>query len=130
MAESFTFYVLAALILLFGVAVVTTKNTVHSVLYLIGDFLAVALLYASMNSLFVAAIQVLVYAGGVVVLYLFVVMLVQLKRPPGGHQDPNRRGTLGGLMAAAAMGGLLVIASYNVVLPASAANAPTPVGFV
>jgi NADH-quinone oxidoreductase subunit J len=130
MAETFTFYVLAALILLFGVAVVTTKNTVHSVLYLIGDFLAVALLYASMNSLFVAAIQVLVYAGGIVVLYLFVVMLVNLKRPPEEHQDPNRRGTLGGLMAAAVMGELVVIATYNAIRPAAPAGAPTPVGFV
>src|SRR2546427_6875219 len=104
MAESFTFYVLAALILLFGVAVVTAKNTVHSVLYLIGDFLAIALLYASMNSLFVAAIQVLVYAGGIVVLYLFVVMLVNLKRPPEEHQDPRRRTKLGFGLAVAGLG--------------------------
>src|SRR2546427_9548859 len=113
MAESFTFYVLAALILLFGVAVVTTKNTVHSVLYLIGDFLAVALLYASMNSLFVAAIQVLVYAGGIVVLYLFVVMLVNLKRPPEEHRDPNRHSILGTIMAAAVLGELAVLGVYT-----------------
>src|SRR5256712_12719693 len=131
MAESFTFYVLAALILLFGVAVVTTKNTVPSVLYLIGDFLAVALLYASMNSLFVAAIQMLVYAGGIVVLYLFVVMLVNLKRPPEEHQDPNRRTKLGFGLAAAVLIELAAIAGYGYAKPApalvGAAAAPMPV---
>ena len=130
MAETVTFYVLAALILMFGVAVVVTKNTVHSVLYLIGSFLAVALLYASMNSLFVAVIQVLVYAGGIVVLYLFVVMLVNLKRPPEEHVDPNRRTALGGVMAAVVMGELVIIATYNAMRPAPAATAATPVGFV
>jgi NADH-quinone oxidoreductase subunit J len=130
MAETLTFYVLAALILMFGVAVVVTKNTVHSVLYLIGSFLAVALLYASMNSLFVAVIQVLVYAGGIVVLYLFVVMLVNLKRPPEQHVDPNRRTALGGVMAAVVMGELVIIATYNAIRPAPVASAATPVGFV
>src|SRR5947207_7038200 len=112
------FYALGAFILLFAVLVVTAKSTVHGILFLVVDFLAIALLYASMNSLFVAAIQVLVYAGGIVVLYLFVVTLVNLKRPPEEHQDPNRRGTLGGIMAAAVMGELVVIATYNVIRPA------------
>ena len=99
-AATITFYALGAIILLFGLLVVTARNTVYSILFLVVDFLAVALLYAAMNSMFVAAIQVLVYAGGIVVLYLFVVMLVNLKRPPEEHQDPNRHSTLGGIMAA------------------------------
>src|SRR2546428_12694902 len=124
MAESFTFYVLAALILLFGVAVVTTKNTVPSVLYLIGDFLAVALLYASMNSLFVAAIQMLVYAGGIVVLYLFVVMLVNLKRPPEEHQDPNRQTGWGFALSVAVLVELAAVGAYRFASPAPALGAP------
>ena len=130
MAETLTFYTLAALILGFGIAVVVTKDTVHSILYLIGSFLAVALLYASMNSMFVAVIQVLVYAGGIVVLYLFVVMLVNLKRPPEQHTDPNRRTALGGIMAAVVMGELVLIAGYNAIRPAPPAAAAIPVGFV
>jgi NADH-quinone oxidoreductase subunit J len=130
MAETITFYTLATLILGFGIAVVVTKNTVHSILYLIGSFLAVALLYAAMNSLFVAVIQVLVYAGGIVVLYLFVVMLVNLKRPPEEHTDPNRRTALGGIMAAVVLGELVLIAGYNAIRPAPSATAPIPVGFV
>ena len=67
----------------------------HSVLFLVLDFLFVAALYVLLGAPFLAAIQVLVYAGGIVVLYLFVVMLVNLKRPPEAHQDPHRRAKLG-----------------------------------
>src|SRR5438094_5885373 len=95
MAEAITFYTLAAFILGFAVMVITTKNTVHSVLFLVMNFLFVAALYVLLGAQFLAVIQVLVYAGGIVVLYLFVVMLVNLKRPPEAHQDPHRRGTFG-----------------------------------
>ena len=57
----------------------------HSVLFLVMDFLFVAALYVLLGAQFLAAIQILVYAGGIVVLYLFVVMLVNLKRPPEAH---------------------------------------------
>ena len=91
MGEAIAFYTLAAFILGFAVLVVTTKDTVHSVLFLVLDFLFVAALYVLLGAQFLAAIQVLVYAGGIVVLYLFVVMLVNLKRPPEAHEDPHRR---------------------------------------
>jgi NADH-quinone oxidoreductase subunit J len=52
---------------------------------------------------------VLVYAGGIVVLYLFVVMLVNLKRPPEAHQDPHRMSKLGLALAAAVLVELAVI---------------------
>src|ERR1700741_4749665 len=118
MGEAIAFYSISAFILLFAVLVVTTKDTVHSVLFLVVDFLFVAALYVLLGAQFLAAIQVLVYAGGIVVLYLFVVMLVNLKRPPEEHQDPNRHGTLGGIMAAAVMGELAAVAAYSVASPA------------
>src|SRR4051794_372923 len=95
MAQAIAFYTLAAFILGFAVLVVTTKDTVHSVLFLVLDFLFVAALYVLLDAPFLAAIQVLVYAGGIVVLYLFVVMLVNLKRPPEAHSDPHRMSKLG-----------------------------------
>jgi NADH-quinone oxidoreductase subunit J len=130
MAEAVTFYALAALILGFGILVVTVRNTIYSILFLIVDFLAVALLYAAMNSLLMAAIQVLVYAGGIVVLYLFVVILVNLKRPAEQHVDPNRHSALGGIMAAAVLGELFVIAIYSAIRPAAAAPGAADVGSV
>src|SRR5437899_12122435 len=95
MGEAIAFYTLAAFILGFAVLVVTTKDTVHSVLFLVLDFLFVAALYVLLDAPFLGVIQVLVYAGGIVVLYLFVVMLVNLKRPPEAHPDPRRSSTLG-----------------------------------
>ena len=102
MGEAIAFYTLAACILGFAVLVISTKNTVHSVLFLVMNFLFVAALYVLLGAEFLAVIQVLVYAGGIVVLYLFVVMLVNLKRPPEAHQDPHRLGRLGFGLAAAA----------------------------
>src|ERR1700731_2676672 len=99
--QAIAFYTVAAGILGFAVLVVTTKDTVHSVLFLVLDFLFVAALYVLLGAPFLAAIQVLVYAGGIVVLYLFVVMLVNLKRPPEAHHDPRRRTRLGFGLAAA-----------------------------
>src|SRR5262245_59172160 len=73
MAQAIAFYTLAALILGFAIMVVTTRNTVHSVLFLVMNFLFVAALYVLLGAQFLAVIQILVYAGGIVVLYLFVV---------------------------------------------------------
>src|SRR6201990_3744186 len=103
MATAIAFYFLAACILGFGVLVISTKNTVHSVLFLVLDFLFVAALYVLLGAQFLAAIQILVYAGGIVVLYLFVVMLVNLKRPPGAHSDPHRLTKLGFGVSAAVL---------------------------
>src|SRR6202158_1737699 len=103
MAQAIAFYFLSACILGFAALVVSTKDTVHSVLVLLLDFLFVAALYVLLGAQFLAAIQILVYAGGIVVLYLFVVMLVNLKRPPEAHSDPRRRTKLGFGMAAAVL---------------------------
>jgi NADH-quinone oxidoreductase subunit J len=109
MVEAVVFYSLAALILGFGALVITAKSTVHSVLYLVADFLCVAALYVTLQAQFLAVIQVMVYAGGIVVLYLFVVMLVNLKRPPEAHSDPRRLGRLGVVMAAAVLVELVAV---------------------
>src|SRR4051795_9793375 len=117
MGQAIAFYVLSALILFFAVLVISTKDTVHSVLFLVVDFLFVAALYVLLGAQFLAAIQVLVYAGGIVVLYLFVVMLVNLKRPPEAHQDPHRRTKLGFALAAAILLEVGAIAGYGYVNP-------------
>jgi NADH-quinone oxidoreductase subunit J len=113
MFQAIAFYTIAAFILGFAILVVTTQDTVHSVLFLVLDFLFVAALYVLLNAPFLAAIQVLVYAGGIVVLYLFVVMLVNLKRPPEAHSDPHRLSKLGFGLAAAVLLELAVISWYG-----------------
>ena len=121
MAEAIAFYTLSVLILGFAVLVVSARHTVHSVLFLVANFLFVAALYVVLEAEFMAVIQILVYAGGIVVLYLFVVMLVNLKRPPEAHFDPRRAARLGLLLAGVVLAELVAIVVY------SAASPPSPV---
>src|SRR5512133_3194852 len=129
MTEAIAFYTLSALILGFAILVITARNTVHSVLFLVVNFLFVAALYAMLGAQFLAVIQVLVYAGGIVVLYLFVVMLVNLKRPPEVHRDPHRRSRLAFVMASVLLAEIGAIALWGYAKPAAAATMPaaTPV---
>ena len=124
MLEAIVFYVLAAFTLGFGVLVITARNTVHSVLFLVANFLCVAVLYVALAAEFLAVIQILVYAGGIVVLYLFVVMLVNLKALPEAQLDPRRRSRLGFVLAAA----LLAEVSAIIVYAGSRTPPPPPAG--
>jgi len=124
-SEAIAFYFLSACILGFAVLVITTRDTVHSVLFLVLDFLFVAALYVLLGAQYVAAIQILVYAGGIVVLYLFVVMLVNLKRPPEAHQDPHRRTNWGLALSVAVLVELGAVGAYSYARPAPALAAAT-----
>ena len=73
------FHILAALITLVSFMVIASRHPVKSAVFLVVDLFLLAGLYASMESHFVAAIQVLVYAGAIVVLFLFVIMLLNLQ---------------------------------------------------
>ena len=130
MAEAIAFYFISACILGFAVLVISTRDTVHSVLFLVLDFLFVAALYVLLGAQFLAAIQILVYAGGIVVLYLFVVMLVNLKRPPEAHSDPHRKTNWGFALSIAVLVELAAVAAYSYARPApalaAAAQAPVP----
>jgi NADH-quinone oxidoreductase subunit J len=77
--ELFFFY-LAGVILVSSVLVITVKNPVHSVLFMLFLFFHIAALYLFLNAEFFAAIQVIVYAGAILVLFLFVVLLLDLKK--------------------------------------------------
>lgn len=124
MLEAVAFYGLAALILGFGLMVVTARSAVHSVVFLVLNFLAVAVVYVVLAAEFLAVIQVLVYAGGIVVLYLFVVMLVNQKRAPEAHHDPHRKSGLGVMLAAAVLAEVTAIVVYTA--SSSPASVPTP----
>jgi len=84
------FYILAAISVFSALMVVTRPNAVHSALWLILTFFAVAGLFILRGAEFIAAVQVLVYAGGIMVLFLFVIMLVNIERVTG-FITPRRR---------------------------------------
>jgi NADH-quinone oxidoreductase subunit J len=129
MADAIAFYTLSALILGLAILVVTVRNTLYSALLLAADFLFVALLYASMNNLLLAVIQVMVYAAGIVLVYVFVVILVNLKRPPEQTPDTGRYRLIGGILVVAVLAEVAVVGLSGALRPAPAA--PTdPVGSV
>ena len=74
------FYGLAAAAIISGLLVITRRNAVHSALALIITLLSVAGLYLMLYAPFVAGVQIIVYAGGIMVLFLFVIMLVNIDR--------------------------------------------------
>lgn len=76
MSQQIIFYLVSALIVFCSIMVISNRNPVTSAIYLIGDLFLLAGLYALLDAHFVAAIQVLVYAGAVVVLFMFVIMLL------------------------------------------------------
>src|SRR5438270_5646691 len=75
----FLFWIFALMMLAFGVAVVINRNPVASALSLVVSFLALAALFMSLDAYFIGIIQVLVYAGAIMVLFLFIIMLLDLR---------------------------------------------------
>ncbi|GBE54687.1 MAG TPA: NADH-quinone oxidoreductase subunit J [Euryarchaeota archaeon] len=92
MMNIIVFFIISAITVLSAIAVISTQRIMHSVLSLAVMLLSVAALYATLNAEFLAVIQVLVYAGGVVVLLLFATMLtrsdLQIKREPSDDIKP------------------------------------------
>jgi NADH-quinone oxidoreductase subunit J len=105
-ATPFFFYLLAAIMLIGGVLVITRKNAVHSALALIATLLAQAAIYLMLYAPFVAGVQIILYAGGIMVLFLFVIMLISIERAEKERQFNKQ--WLVGIAAAAALGGLFI----------------------
>ncbi len=73
------FVILAAVMVLGAVGVITLRQPVHAALSLVGTLMALAVTYVTLNAHFLAAIQVIVYAGAIMVLFLFVIMLLNVQ---------------------------------------------------
>jgi NADH-quinone oxidoreductase subunit J len=73
------FYTAAAVAIIATIMVITCYNMVHALLYLVVSFLAVAVVFYILGAPFVAALEVIVYAGAIVVLIIFVIMMLNLK---------------------------------------------------
>jgi NADH:ubiquinone oxidoreductase subunit 6 (subunit J) len=101
-ATPFFFYLLAATMVIGGILVITRKNAVHSAMALITALLAQAGLYLMLYAPFVAGVQIILYAGGIMVLFLFVIMLINLERNMKERQFNKQ--WLVGIAAAAALG--------------------------
>src|SRR5580698_4033959 len=103
-ATPFFFYGLAAAAVISGLMVIARRNAVHSALALIVTLLAVAGLYLMLFAPFVAAVQIIVYSGGIMLLFLFVITQVRAERASRDRRF-NRMWPLG----LAASGALLAL---------------------
>ena len=82
----YLFYFLSFLAILCGLMVILEKNPIHSVLYLVITFFAIAGHYVLLNAQFLAAVHIIVYAGAIMVLFLFVIMLLNLNKETEPHK--------------------------------------------
>ena len=105
-ATPFFFYLLSGIMLIGGILVITRKNPVHSALALIVTLLAQASIYLMLYAPFVAGVQIILYAGGIMVLFLFVIMLVSIDRSMRERQFNSQ--WVVGIIAATALGGLFM----------------------
>ena len=95
--EAVFFWVFAIAAIFAGLLTVMARNAVHSALFLISSLLSVAALFVMLHAEFIAGVQILVYVGGVMVLFLFVIMLVNVGAEERGRDEifnrPRQVGT-------------------------------------
>ncbi|MBT0664824.1 NADH-quinone oxidoreductase subunit J [Geobacter pelophilus] len=104
--ETIFFTLVAVVTVLSGIMVVTCRNPINSALSLILTFFCIATLYVTLDAPFMAAIQVLVYAGAIMVLIVFVIMLLNIRSEAG------KRYTHAGIIGTVA-GVLLLITTFS-----------------
>ncbi|TVR23111.1 MAG: NADH-quinone oxidoreductase subunit J [Nitriliruptor sp.] len=104
-AEVLLFWVFAVLALGSALALITMRNIVHAALMLVLNFLSIAGLYLTLESAFLSIIQVLVYAGAIMVLFLFVIMLLGVDNDDLLTSEPTARvlAVAGGALLAGAL---------------------------
>lgn len=126
MLQALAFYLFAAITMLSAVMVISARNPVHSVLFLILAFFNAAGLFVLLGAEFVAMILVIVYVGAVAVLFLFVVMMLDISFSDlrkGAMQYVPVGMLIGGLL----LGELVFLFAAWQISPEAAANAAAPV---
>jgi NADH-quinone oxidoreductase subunit J len=110
--EQLLFYLLALGAVISGVLVVIKKNPVINALFLIGVMLCLAGIYLLLGAQFMAAIQLIVYAGAIMVLFLFVIMLLNLDQEISGIVKGNQK-AIGFILSALLFALLLSVLGVN-----------------
>lgn len=112
MGSFIVFIILAIVAIAAAVGMLISRNAVHSALFLILNFTTLAVLYVVLNAPFIAMVQITVYAGAIMVLFLFVIMLLGVEKLAGVSGKGGWQGVLAGLLAAA-----LIVAFSAALLP-------------
>ena len=126
------FYIAAAVAVMSTVMVITRLNAIHALLYLIVSLLAVAVIFFMLGAAFAAALEVIIYAGAIMVLFVFVVMLLNLglSAPAQESQWLNLKAWVGPAILALILVGELafIIARGALRAPAAGPVEPKQVG--
>jgi NADH-quinone oxidoreductase subunit J len=122
--EQILFYAVSALAIAAALAMVASRNAVHAVLFMVGNFALVAVLYLLLRASFIATIQIIVYAGAIMVLFLFVIMMLNVQEA----ERPQDR--LFGLDSLAPLIGFVLVAALIYVVAGVAQPAATVDGLV
>jgi NADH-quinone oxidoreductase subunit J len=101
MGDPILFFILAAITIAAGLGMVLSQNAVHSALFLVLNFTAIAVFYIVLNAPFIAMVQITVYAGAIMVLFLFVIMLLGAERLRGVRGGERWQQILAGILALA-----------------------------
>lgn len=107
-AEQIIFLVVAAVTLVAGLSVVTSRNLIHSALWLILTLSGVAIFYVLLNAGFFAVIQVVIYIGAIAILFIFAAMLTRRVMQDSGPQT-NSNWWLGALVALLLFAGIALV---------------------
>jgi NADH-quinone oxidoreductase subunit J len=118
------FYFLAFLSILFALLVVVSRNPIHSVLYLIITFFTIAAHFVLLNAQFLAAVHIIVYAGAIMVLFLYVIMMLNLN----ANVEPHKSKLL--KFAATVTGGMLMVVLVGALRSSADSLAPVEGGDV
>lgn len=102
------FIIVGAVTLVAGISVVTSRNLIHSALWLILTLFGVAIFYVLLDAGFFAVIQVIIYIGAISILFIFAAMLTRRVMQDTGPQS-NKNWWLGALIAVLLLGGLILI---------------------
>lgn len=126
----FLFWFFAVLMILFGAGVVLFRNPVNSAMSMVVSFIFLAALFVTLNAYFIGVVQVLVYAGAVMVLFLFIIMLLDLKGESA--RKINLAALTGGILVLigfiAAISQVLAVTPFlGMEKPALSSNAPSDV---
>lgn len=104
MGDPILFFILAAITIAAALGMVLSQNAVHSALFLVLNFTVIAVFYIVLNAPFIAMVQITVYAGAIMVLFLFVIMLLGAERLRGVRGAERWQQVLAGILALALVG--------------------------
>jgi NADH-quinone oxidoreductase subunit J len=110
MGNPIVFFILAAIAIAAAVGMLTSRNAVHSALFLVLNFATIAVFYIILKAPFIGVVQIAVYAGAIMVLFLFVIMLLGAEKLGGVAGEDKWQRYLAGLLALILVGVVFVMA--------------------